>query len=206
VTEQKTTSSIEDDITLNRHLAVYDYDSIRGNGDLSEVARLRKLSEAYEEHKEKHKELLAKARQERERHKEEARQALFSPPIPKSVRGGERETFLLSLRDASERTRTIAKEPGGLEALAEQARISRDELLAHQVFVQALSQGKNPITESYHPTVDNYLQERPGLQEAFQTYTRDENDLLQRAFTAHPPPKPPELAGRRGDASISSTR
>jgi hypothetical protein len=75
---------IREDLVLNRRLTAFDYDKIRSNEDLSDSAKLRKLEEVYREGKQKHERLRQEAEAERAKVKEEARQKLYSAPIPKS--------------------------------------------------------------------------------------------------------------------------
>ncbi len=171
---------IRNDMELGRQLAKYDYDRVRSNSDLNESARLRRLEEVYEKAKAKHEKLRQAAGEERGRTKTEARQRLYSPPIPQRAHGAERETFLMSLRDAADRAQRAVTDPKkpreALEKLYQQAALADDKMLKHAIFVQGLGYG---LRGGF---VDEYLDEQ-GLWDALEALNQDTygRELFDRA-------------------------
>ncbi len=94
---------IREKIDLKRGLLAADYSAVHDNLDLTREAKERRLREHYERAQAEHKKLVEEAEAERNRTKTEAQLKLSTPPIPKSAKGAERETYLMSLRDATDR-------------------------------------------------------------------------------------------------------
>jgi hypothetical protein len=92
--------SIQEQVALNRKLAEFDYDGIRNDPDLTPAAKLRRLEQVYNKAQARHKKLREEAEAERVRIKTKAHRRLTEPPIPRSAEEAEKETYMLSLRDA----------------------------------------------------------------------------------------------------------
>jgi hypothetical protein len=195
MTETNKIEKIRRDMDLNRRLAQFDYQKVRDNQDLTTEAKERQLQTIYEKAQAKHQRLREAAEAERVKVKEEAKQKLYERPIPKSVRGAERETFLMSLRDAAARVQQAPVDPKNpsaeLRKIYEQAARVGDETLKYAVFARGLDLA---LQGGF---MDRHLDEK-SLREAYAAASADDRvELLDRALDTKGPAKPSELMGQR---------
>jgi hypothetical protein len=168
VTETKDEiEALRERMDTNRRLVRFDYDKVRSDRDLSDEGKRRRLQEIFEK--------------------------VFAPPIAKKATGAQREQYMVSIRDAAQRAEAAAHEGGGaLEKLFEQASLTGDETLKHQVFVAATQYGAESLTQ-------RYLADKPVLAEQHRLHTSqpEHDDLLARVLGAKGPGVPIELANHR---------
>jgi cell division septum initiation protein DivIVA len=180
-------------IETRRGLLQHDYSSVRSNPDLTESAKRRKLAELHEKAQAEHRKLRDEAEAERKRVKEDAQRRLYSPLIPRSAHGAERQTYLLSLRDAVDRTKRASEDVKNagekLEELYQLASRHGDVLLKYAAFARGFLSGG---------FVNSYLDEQH-LRDAYEVVNADEKvELMEKVFDQVEPPAPAEILARGG--------
>jgi hypothetical protein len=183
---------------------------LRNHPDLSAEAKRRYLSEAYEEAKAAHDEMVAEHKESQQRNIADLERKVFEVRMPLSVSTQEKETIRMSYRNAYDRAEracdSASKDSGSreraLKNLLERAERSGDGQQADAIYHLARESGMWGVA-------DAYVASRPKAKEAWESYSaaRQEAESIEsRLFGWMPPRKLHELerAPLPNEASLGS--
>ncbi len=128
---------------------------IRGHADLTEGAKRRMLSEAYEEAAERHRGLVEEGEREVAERLGSLERGVMGIRYPMHASAGDKELARMSYRDAYDRADRLASkalrenDPDKLSALLERAERSGDSRLAEAVYHVATERGLRGVADSY---------------------------------------------------------
>jgi hypothetical protein len=184
-------------------------EGIRQDPTLSAEGRRQRLAELYQDYGLRHKNTEQGAIDRATREASERNRRVLQPGFPKHLTDAERETFLMSYRDAASRVGAAVdahplEDKGATKARTEaltsllnQADDSGDERLAEAVYHYS-------VLKNFDDVRDAYLQERPSEKRVWDAFaeaktkqnelTRNHHGLLARAYSSIT--KPPELSGQ----------
>jgi hypothetical protein len=193
----------DDPILRNKERFNQEVEGIRNHPDLSDEAKQRYLSDAYEKAQAKHEELVTEHKASQQGAIRDLEKQVFKVDFPLSVSTQEKEMIRLSYRDAYDRAeRVVAGKEGpernqALKDLLERAERTGDAQQADAVYHLARERGIWAVC-------DAYLESRPKAKEVWEKYSaaRQEAESLEsRLFGFMPPRKPHELDRMPRDAT-----
>lgn len=166
---------------------------IRGNRDLNDSAKRRRLEGAHGEAAERHEELIREREEARAREIATAERGVFglSPP-PSAVTERDRDAARRSYRDAS--FRVLDMDEGRLERVYERAERVGDAPLSQAVHHEAVERGLVRLADRYRET-------RPDAKKRWDRYVEDRRaadstgGMLESALTAASGPERPGELG-----------
>ncbi len=190
-TQQQTT----DPILKNKQSFDSEVEGIRSHPDLSEEAKGRYLSGAYERAKSKHDALVTEHQERLDKTVAQTEKAVFEVPMPLASTTAEKIAAQSSYRDAAFRVdevldRTDVQERGRvLEGLLERAERRGDTYLATAIYHASAERGLWNVGDRYraaHPTAAKKWEEYTAARE-------ERESLANRMFGWAPPRKPHEI-------------
>ena len=188
-------------IDANRQEFERKVQQIRGYADLTDEAKRRMLSEAYEEAAGRHRELVAERDRKAAERLARLERGVMGIRYPMHATDGDMELARMSYRDAYDRAGRTASEaiserdPEKLEALLGRAERSGDAHLADAVYHVSTERGLRSVA-------DSYLAKRPAERKRWEDYAQARQEAesansLGRFLVGgdHGPMRPAELGG-----------